>query len=258
MISTSDIRNNGSKISKKKIKDLTNQTKWLWSSRCSHSPLIFQNLACCRLVWQTGAIENMIGWRASHSTRLDSGAHRSTAVTAEDVGKVHSTTWPRDVGWSIWKCSNRNYRIASQLISKILWNELLFTAQIYPKELAHPISMQEALKPYNLVTKKYKHIRLRLLSKCVLKQVLKMLVLSRRQDWFRRIESLLSSPITVQRMVHCQWQTQKSSALISNTESDGPEETAEVSRDSTFPKRVDSLLESISRWRNRKCSHKCC
>ena len=43
---------------------------------------------------------------------------------------------------------------------------------------------------------------------------LKMLVLIRRQDGFRRIESLLSSPNIVQRMVHCQWQTRKSSALI--------------------------------------------
>ena len=47
-------------------------------------------------------------------------------------------------------------------------------------------------------------------------------------------------------MVHCQWQTRKSSALseINNAESDGgPEEgqEAEVSRDSTFPKRVDGL-----------------
>ena len=66
-----------------------------------------------------------------------------------------------------------------------------------------------------------------------------MLVFSRRQDGFRRIESLLSSPnraIIVQRMVQCRWQTRKSSAL----RSDRPEE-AEVSRDSTFPKRVDSL-----------------
>ena len=88
--------------------------------------------------------------------------------------------------------------------------------------------MQEALKPYNLVTKKYKHIRLRLLSKCVLKQVLKMLVLSRRQDGFRKIESLLSSPVVVQRLVHYQWQTRKSSALseINNAESS---EEAEVS-----------------------------
>ena len=46
--------------------------------------------------------------------------------------------------------------------------------------------------------------------------------------------------IIVQRLVHCQWQTRKFSALseIKNTES--PEE-AEVSRDSTFPKRLDSL-----------------
>ena len=67
-----------------------------------------------------------------------------------------------------------------------------------------------------------------------------MPVLTRRQDEFSRIESLLSSPIIVRRLVHCQWQTRKSSVLreINNTES--PEE-AEVSRDSTFPKRLDSL-----------------
>ena len=67
-----------------------------------------------------------------------------------------------------------------------------------------------------------------------------MLVLDRLQDGFRRMESLLSSPNTVQRMVHCQWQTRKSSALseINNAESRGE---AEVSHDSTFPKRVDSL-----------------
>ena len=66
-----------------------------------------------------------------------------------------------------------------------------------------------------------------------------MLVLSRRHNKFRRIKSLLSSPIIVQRLVHCQWQTRKSSALseINNAES----EEAEVSRDITFPKRVDSL-----------------
>ena len=67
-----------------------------------------------------------------------------------------------------------------------------------------------------------------------------MLVLSRRQDGFRKIESLLSSPVVVQRLVHYQWQTRKSSALseINNAESS---EEAEVSRDSTFPKRVDNL-----------------
>ena len=54
------------------------------------------------------------------------------------------------------------------------------------------------------------------------------------------MESLLSSPIIVQRMVHCQWQTRKSSALSEITNAESPEE-AEVSRDSTFPKRVDSL-----------------
>ena len=52
---------------------------------------------------------------------------------------------------------------------------------------------------------------------------------------------MLSSPngaIIVQRMVH--WQTGKSSAPSEiNAESDAPE--AEVSRDSTIPKRVDSL-----------------
>ena len=67
-----------------------------------------------------------------------------------------------------------------------------------------------------------------------------MLVLSRLQDGFRRLESLLSSPNIVQRMVQCQWQTRKSSPLseINNAES---REEAEVSRNSTFPKRVDSL-----------------
>ena len=67
-----------------------------------------------------------------------------------------------------------------------------------------------------------------------------MLVLSQLQDGFRRMESLLSSPIVVQRMVHCQWQTRKSSALSEIINAESPEE-AEVSRDSTFPKRVDSL-----------------
>jgi hypothetical protein len=68
-----------------------------------------------------------------------------------------------------------------------------------------------------------------------------MLVLSRCQNGFRRIESLLSLPdraIIVQRMVH--WQTRKFSALSEiNAKSDEPE--AEVSRDITSPKRVDSL-----------------
>ena len=48
------------------------------------------------------------------------------------------------------------------------------------------------------------------------------------------------SPNTVQRMVHCQWQTRKSSALSEINNAKSPEE-AEVSRDSTFPKRLDSL-----------------
>ena len=56
-----------------------------------------------------------------------------------------------------------------------------------------------------------------------------MLVLSRLQDGFRRMESLLSSPNTVQRMVHCQWQTRKSSALSEINNAESPEE-AEVSR----------------------------
>ena len=67
-----------------------------------------------------------------------------------------------------------------------------------------------------------------------------MLVLSRRQDGFRRIDKLLSSPIIVQRLVHCQWQTRKSSALSEINNAESPE-GAKVSRDSTFPKRVDSL-----------------
>ena len=67
-----------------------------------------------------------------------------------------------------------------------------------------------------------------------------MLVLSRHQDRFRRIESLLSSPIIVQRLVHCQWQTRKSSALSEINNIESPEE-AEVSRDRSFPKRVDGL-----------------
>ena len=41
-------------------------------------------------------------------------------------------------------------------------------------------------------------------------------------------------------MVHCQWQTRKSSALSEINNAESPEE-AEVSRDSTFPKRLDSL-----------------
>ena len=68
-----------------------------------------------------------------------------------------------------------------------------------------------------------------------------MLVLSWRQDGFRRIETLLSSHmIIVQRLDHCQWQTRKSSALSEIKNAESPEE-AEVSRYSTFPKRVDSL-----------------
>ena len=67
-----------------------------------------------------------------------------------------------------------------------------------------------------------------------------MLVLSQLQDGFRRMESLLPSRNIVQRIVHCQWQTRKSSALSEINNAKSPEE-AEVSRDSTFPKRVDSL-----------------
>ena len=56
-----------------------------------------------------------------------------------------------------------------------------------------------------------------------------MLLLNRLQDRFRRT-------------VHCQWQTRKSSALSEINNAESPEE-AEVSRDSTFPNRVqvDSL-----------------
>ena len=70
---------------------------------------------------------------------------------------------------------------------------------------------------------------------------MKMLVLTRRQDGFRRIKLLPLSPIIVQRLVHCQWQTRKSSALSEINNLNAESEEAEVSRNSTFPKRVDSL-----------------
>ena len=76
-----------------------------------------------------------------------------------------------------------------------------------------------------------------LTSPHLLRILLKMLVLSLRQNGFRRIESLLSSPnraMIVQRMVHSQTRE-------INAESDGLELEAEVSVDSTSPKRVDSL-----------------
>ena len=41
-------------------------------------------------------------------------------------------------------------------------------------------------------------------------------------------------------LIHCQWQTRKSSALSEINNAESPME-AEVSRDSTFPKRVDSI-----------------
>jgi hypothetical protein len=64
----------------------------------------------------------------------------------------------------------------------------------------------------------------------------KMLVLSLRQNGFRRIESLLSSPNRAfQRMVL--WQTPALSDI--NADSEGLE--AEISDDSTSPKRIDSL-----------------
>ena len=66
-----------------------------------------------------------------------------------------------------------------------------------------------------------------------------MVVLSLRQNGFRRMESLLSShnrAITVQRMAH--WQTRAEIEI--NNESDWPLAEAKASEDSTFPKRVDS------------------
>ena len=74
-------------------------------------------------------------------------------------------------------------------------------------------------------------------SKCVPE----MLVLSRNQDRFRRIESLLSSPIIVQRLVHCQWQTRRKSSALSEIKNIESPEEEEVSRDRSFPKRVDGL-----------------
>ena len=74
-------------------------------------------------------------------------------------------------------------------------------------------------------------------------QTSEMHVLGQHQNGFRRIESLLSSPyraIIVQRKIRRQ--TRKSSALSEiNAKSDGPLAEAEVSGDSTFTKRVDSL-----------------
>ena len=64
-----------------------------------------------------------------------------------------------------------------------------------------------------------------------------MLVLSLHQNGSRRIESLLSSPnraITVQRMFHWQMPAQ-------NEINNKPLAEAEVSADSSFPKRADSL-----------------